>query len=363
MGRVLVKSSLPSKVFVKFDDDYEYAYDANNNIVLVQSPKSRGRPTTRGERVASVVGNVAGVGRSLLQPANTFSQFLSNLRTGAQLGGQDLRSLYRNFLETRGARRRAANRQAVADRNERQDELFRQAVRSGQIQIEGPRFGGTSRQQRQNALGDLSAVQDVAGERRRNMQALGAEIAEMVARQQNVRPEDLSLPEMQGGLQNLRNLAAVGARGGNYVPVVVPPAPNLPVIQPPPISNVPRPSPFALQNQQLITDIEGLADFKPMSGTRSKPSQQSIVNAAGETIGEVGSGPSISAMNAIPSPEQGVLSANKEEAAGTPAPNAMVPTTAKEPTEQQQEEDEEETDIEDAIKRVIGQRFGSGAEA
>ena len=337
MGRVLVKSTLPSKVLVKFDDDYEYAYDANNNIVLVQSPKSRGRPTTRGERVASVVGNVAGAGRSLLQPANTFSQFLSNLRTGAQLGGQDLRGLYRNFLETRGARRRAENRQAVADRNERQDELFRQAVRSGQIQMEGPRFGGTSRQQRQNALAELRAAQDTAGQRERDMQEVGREIFERQARISGTGIEGVTLADAQQYMANQNALVQAGAQLGNRIDVPT-------VALPPPTEQQTRDLLADLQRATAPRPVGPARDIVPQEGdvnvTKPSQSERPIVNVAGKKIGVVGSGDAMAAMRNIspPSDNMGAADAKEEPI----PPNTRVNTPMDTYNQMKPESDEEE---------------------
>mgnify|MGYP003108668768 CR=1 FL=1 len=338
MGRVLVKSTLPSKVLVKFDDDYEYAYDANNNIVLVQSPKSRGRPTTRGERVASVVGNVAGAGRSLLQPANTFSQFLSNLRTGAQLGGQDLRGLYRNFLETRGARRRAENRQAVADRNERQDELFRQAVRSGQIQMEGPRFGGTSRQQRQNALAELRAAQDTAGQRERDMQEVGREIFERQARISGTGIEGVTLADAQQYMANQNALVQAGAQLGNRIDV----------------PTVALPPPTEQETRDLLADLQRATAPRPVGPARDIMPQEEdvnvtkrprgntvrVVNAAGTEISSDANAIAAQQPGVREAPKQGYTSALNEEINSTPAPNTTVPITK--PKEEKPAEQEEE---------------------
>lgn len=330
MGRVLVKSALPGKVLVKFDDDYEYAYDANNNIVLVQSPKSRGRPATRGERVASVVGNVAGVGRSLLQPADTFSQFLSNLRTGAQLGGQDARSLFRNFGETRGARIRADNRQAAADKRARQNDLFRQAVKNEQIKVQGPRFGGTSQQQRENALADLSAAQDTVGQRRREMQELGAKVYRD-AQPTGADPSDFygKMKTVIGGIPQVANRNRIDA---------LPEAPILP--QP----RVDLPSEFALQNPQMITDIQDLADFKPMPGQVSKPSGTvKVVNAGGEMQGDVGTPESMTRLNTIqpPSNNMGAADANEEPIPTTTTVNTPMDKLTQMKPEPVEEEEEE----------------------
>ena len=361
MAKVLVKSSLPGKVLVKSN----YAFDAFGNPVLLSTPSTREGAPVRGERLAGILGGAAGAGLALTQPANSLAQLINNLRYGMFEGARDARGLRRG-LSSRRERIRANRAADLANQYaalRAQEPIDQRRQRGLFDRITGGNFM-TAGQQEQ-ALYEADVQRRLADERAARNAALGQEIAEMVAQQQNVRPEDLSLPEMQAGLQNVLNVAAVGARGGNYIPAFVPPAPNLPVIQPPPIPNAPRPSPFALQNPQLITDIESLANFKPMSGTQSKPSQSErpIVNAGSEKIGVVGSGPAISAMNAIPSPQQGASSAAQEEEKGTPAPNAMVPTTAKEPTEQRREEDEDETNIEDAIKRAIGQRFGSGAEA
>ena len=359
MGRVLVKSTLPSKVLVKFDDDYEYAYDANNNIVLVQSPKSRGRPTTRGERVASVVGNVAGAGRSLLQPANTFSQFLSNLRTGAQLGGQDLRGLYRNFLETRGARRRAENRQAVADRNERQDELFRQAVRSGQIQMEGPRFGGTSRQQRQNALAELRAAQDTAGQRERDMQKVGREIFERQARISGTGIEGVTLADAQQYMANQNALVQAGAQRGDRIDAR---------------ESVPLPN-FANQNPDLIANINQeikTRDIVPQEGdvNVTKPSQfeRPIVNVAGEKIGVVGSGDAMAAMRNIPPPSDNMGAADAKEEPIPPNTRVNTPMdTYNQMKPESAEEDEQEPSMsgnptsDEAMLAALKTKLGAGA--
>ena len=440
MGRVLVKSSLPGKVLVKSN----YAFDAFGNPVLLSTPSTREGAPVRGERLAGILGGAAGAGLALTQPANSLAQLINNLRYGMFEGARDARGLRRG-LSSRRERIRANRAADLANQYaalRAQEPIDQRRQRGLFDRITGGNFM-TAGQQEQ-ALYEADVQRRLADERAARNAALGQEIAEMVAQQQNVRPEDLSLPQMQAGLRNVLNVAAVGARGGNYIPAFVPPAPNLPVIQPPPISSVPLPSSAPQQNTQPIRP----AVNKPMSGTQSKPSQatnasivggrvlvngqpmqpdeqgnytapgvtitgpiiggdkdaqdaarramgevlaaggsnadaraamreaimqsmnqppesaeQPIVNAAGENIGVVGSGEAVSAVNAIPSPDQGVLSANKEEAAGTPAPNAMVPTTAKEPTEQRQEEDEEETDIEGGIKAAFEKRFGSGAEA
>ena len=361
MGRVLVNSSLPSKVFVKFDDDYEYAYDANNNLVLVQPPKSKGRPTTRGERVASVVGNVAGIGRSLLQPANTFSQFLSNLRTGAQLGGQDVRGLYRNFLETRGARRRAENRQAVADRNERQDELFRQALERGQIGLEGFRFGGPTRRQREQGLDRLRDVQDTAGQRQRDMQEVGREIFERQAQISGTGIEGVTLADAQQYMANQNALLQAGAQRGDRIDVP---------------ESVPLPSPTEQQTNDLLTELQraaapipvGPVINKPMPGTVSKPSGKvQVVNARGEIQGNVGTSESVNRLNAIqpPSNNMGAADANEEPIPPTttvnPAMdrfNQMKPESDEEEGGQQQQPSMLRTSIEEKMRG-----FGTEVEA
>lgn len=336
MGRVLVKSALPGKVLVKFDDDYEYAYDANNNIVLVQSPKSRGRPATRGERVASVVGNVAGVGRSLLQPANTFSQFLSNLRTGAQLGGQDARSLFRNFGETRGARRRADNRQAAADRNERQNDLFRQAVKNEQIKVQGPRFGYTTREKKQNALTDLRAAQDTAGRRQKDMQEMGREIFDRQAKISGTGIENVTLADAQQYVANQNALLQAGAQRGDRIDAR---------------ESVPLPG-FASENPELIAGINQELNTKPMQGTVSKPSRgtvqvvsnqpQPIRDTTGKVTGEVGSSESMARLNNVqpPSSNMGAADANEE-----PIPPTTMANPAMDRFNQMKPEPAEEEEV------------------
>jgi len=337
MGRVLVKSALPGKVLVKFDDDYEYAYDANNNIVLVQSPKSRGRPTTRGERVASVVGNVAGIGRSLLQPANTFSQFLSNLRTGAQLGGQDARSLFRNFGETRGARRRAENRQAAADKRARQDELFRQALDRNQIKLRVPRFGYTTREQKQNALAELRAAQDTAGQRRKEMEALGERLARD-AEPTGQDPSDFygSMKQIVGQVPNMAgDSGRIDAR-----------------------ESVPLPNQFALQNPELMADIEQeLQTVMPREEDvtltkRPRGNTVRVVNASNQ-VEDLKPAQITPVLSSIPIPQQGASEAAKEEETGTPAPNTTVPITKPEeekPAEQEEEPSMLRTGIENKLR-------------
>lgn len=349
MGRVLVKSALPSKVLVKFDDDYEYAYDANNNLVLVQSPKSRGRPTTRGERVAGVVGNVAGIGRSLLQPANTFSQFLSNLRTGAQLGGQDVRGLYRNFLETRGARRRAENRQAAADKQARQDELFRQAVERGQVKLRVPRsrFGYTTREQRQNALADLSAAQDTAGQRQRDMQEVGREIFERQAQLSGTGIEGVTLGDAQQYLANQNALIQAGAQLGDRIDVESVPLPN-----------------FA--NQQIQT-----RDIMPQEGDVSltKPSRTGnmtkVVDAGGNIRGDVGSQESMARLSTIqpPADDMGAANAKEQEIPPTTTVNTAMDRFKEMRPEPDEEEEEGPSMLRTGIENKFQQQFTPGAEA
>jgi hypothetical protein len=314
MGRVLVKSSLPSKVLVKFDDDYEYAYDANNNIVLVQSPKSRGRPTTRGERVASVVGNVAGVGRSLLQPANTFSQFLSNLRTGAQLGGQDARSLFRNFGETRGARKRAENRQAAADKQARQDELFRQAVERGQIGLKGFRFGGPTRRQREQGLDRLRDVQDTAGQRRKEMEALGERLA------RDAEPTGQDPSDFYGSMKQI--VGQVPDMAGDSGRIDVPT-----VALPPPTEQQTSNLLAELQRATAPRPVGPAIDIMPQEGdvNVTKPGGVRVVNALNQ-VEDLHPAQITPVLSSIPDPPQGASSATKEEEAGTPSPNTTVNT-------------------------------------
>tara|TARA_R100000388_G_scaffold91910_1_gene74338 strand:- start:10 stop:1194 length:1185 start_codon:yes stop_codon:yes gene_type:complete len=394
MGRVLVKSSLPGKVLVKSN----YAFDAFGNPVLLSTPSTREGAPVRGERLAGILGGAAGAGLALTQPANSLAQLINNLRYGMFEGARDARGLRRG-LSSRRERIRANRAADLANQYaalRAQEPIDQRRQRGLFDRITGGNFM-TAGQQEQ-ALYEADVQRRLADERAARNAALGQEIAEMVAHQQNVMPDDLSLPEMQGGLQKLRNLAAVGARGGNYIPAFVPPAPTLPVIQPPPTPSVQLPPPTPAQNAQLLRELQAAVAQSPVGPAQGaarramnevlaaggsnadasaamreaimqsmnqppESAEEPIVNAAGENIGVVGSGQAVSAMNAIPSPQQGALSAAKEEETGTPAPNAMVPTTAKEPTEQGQEEDKEKTDIEGDIKAAFEKRFGSGAEA
>lgn len=306
MGRVLVKSALPGKVLVKSN----YAFDAFGNPVMLSTPSTKESAPVRGEKISGILGGAVGAGLSLTQPTNNFGQFINNLRYGMFEGARDARRLRRGLSGRREKIR--ANRAAdIADKyaGYRSQENPAEARKRGMFdRLTGGNFQTTAEQEKQ--LYEANVQRKLADERAANAAKLGEEIYRRQAQISGTDPGSVTHEEAQGFMTNRDKLISQIPQVANRNRIdALPEAPILP--QP----RVDLPSEFALQNPQMITDIQDLADFKPIPGQVSKPSDTvKVVNAGGKMQGDVGTPESMARLNTIqpPSDNMGAADANEE---------------------------------------------------
>tara|TARA_R100001440_G_scaffold26484_1_gene43162 strand:- start:5981 stop:7063 length:1083 start_codon:yes stop_codon:yes gene_type:complete len=333
MGRVLVKSALPGKVLVKSN----YAFDAFGNPVLLSTPSTKEGAPVRGERLAGILGGAAGAGLALTQPVNSLSQLINNIRYGMFEGARDARGLRRGLSGRREKIR--ANRAAdLANQYAayRSQESPAEARQRGMFdRLTGGNFMTAGQQEQE--LYEANVQRRLADERAARNAALGQEVFNMAGGMLGERPEDLTLQQGQGILGNIKQLGMAGAQLGNRIDV--PEMINLPQPQ------VELPNQFALQNPELMADIEQeLQTVMPQEGdvnvTKPSQSERPIVNVAGKKIGVVGSGDAMTAMRNIPPPSDDMGAADaKEEPI---PPNTRVNTPMDTYNQMKPESDEEE---------------------
>jgi len=351
MGRVLVKSSLPSKVLVKSN----YAFDAFGNPVLLSTPStSKGAPV-RGERFAGLLGSAAGGALALTQPVNSLSQLINNIRYGAFEGGRDIRRLRRGLAGRREKIR--ANRAAdIADKYaamRTQEPLDQRRQRGLFDRLTGGNLRTTANQERE--LYEADERRRLADERAARNAALGQEVFNMAGGMRGERPEDLNLEQGQEALRNIRQLGVAGAQRGDRIDAR---------------ESVPLPN-FANQNAELIADINQeiqTRDVMPQEEdvNVTKPGAVRVVNASNQ-VEDLHPAQITPVLSGIPIPQQGASSAEKEEAAGTPAPNATVNTTMNTFDQMKPEPDEEEGEQQPSMLRTSIEEkmrgFGTEVEA
>ena len=359
MGRVLVKSALPGKVLVKSN----YAFDAFGNPVLLSTPSTKEGAPVRGERLAGILGGAAGAGLALTQPVNSLSQLINNIRYGMFEGARDARGLRRGLAGRREKIR--ANRAAdLANQYAayRSQESPAEARQRGMFdRLTGGNFMTAGQQEQE--LYEANVQRRLADERAARNAALGQEVFDMAGGMLGERPEDLSLQQGQEALGNMRQVAVAGAQLGDRIDVT---------------ESVPLPPPTEQERDDLLTQLQTATAPRPVGPARdivpdvnlTKPSRTGnltkVVDAGGKIQGDVGSQESMTRLNTIPSPDQGALSAAKEEAAGTPAPNTAVPITKPEeekPAEEEGEQQQQPSMLRSGIETKFQQQFTPGAEA
>jgi len=336
MGRVLVKSTLPSKVLVKSN----YAFDAFGNPVLLSTPSTKEGAPVRGERLAGILGGAAGAGLALTQPVNSLSQLINNIRYGMFEGARDARGLRRGLSGRREKIR--ANRAAdLANQYAayRSQESPAEARQRGMFdRLTGGNFMTAGQQEQE--LYEANVQRRLADERAARNAALGQEVFDMAGGMLGERPEDLTLQQGQEVFGNIRQLGVAGAQLGNRIDV--PEMINLPQPQ------VELPNQFALQHPELMADIEQeLQTVMPREEDvtltkRPRGNTVKVVNATGTEIAPDANAIAAQQPGVLEAPKQGYTSAQNEEINSTPAPNTTVPITKPEEEKPAEEEGEQQ---------------------